>query len=251
MTKEEACAIIGVNITSNPAEIEHAYRQKLQKLQLHLISGQSLSVRKRAEQQIARLTSAWEVLQKCPAQGTSYPWASRQNSTPQPAGGGTPSPQKTQHNWSGFTTTSSLQKPAVITSFLIAALMMVFITFLCFSAYAQPEEKTKEESNYTADPEIKTRYKVVSQPQETIHKKTSAQLRVLSVPWCYVQIDDQYLGTSGQAKSFELTDGKHVLILQREGVKLTKEIYLHGNYQTIAKVQYKKGIVEVMHNYEQ
>ncbi len=66
MIEQAAYRIIGVNSRSSEVEIEYACTNKLQKVQRQLATDQALSIRQRAEQQIAQPSSAWEVLQKTP-----------------------------------------------------------------------------------------------------------------------------------------------------------------------------------------
>ena len=77
-------------------------------------------------------------------------------------------------------------------------------------------------------------------------KKAKEHLRVLSVPWCYVEIDGKPLGPSGQAKPFEVTEGKHTLTFRRNGRILTKKIDVPKGQKILVKATLDKGIINVI-----
>ena len=64
MNRNQAYKFLDLSPNSAPYEVEQAYRQKMQELQTKLSTGQSLTTREQAQQQITTLASAWEVLQK-------------------------------------------------------------------------------------------------------------------------------------------------------------------------------------------
>ena len=132
MTKQQAYGIIGVNSRSGAAEIEHAYTSKLQKLQRQLLAGQSLSIRRRAQQQIIQLASAWEVLQNSSA-GASGSAQNAGRASPPPR---TPAPQQqsTWQGWSHFLDLVPLPRPAAIAALLLSAFMMLWVILSCLSA---------------------------------------------------------------------------------------------------------------------
>jgi hypothetical protein len=54
MTESQACSIIGVSMHSSLYEIEQAYTNKLQSLQLQLVTGQPLAVRQQGNRKVER-----------------------------------------------------------------------------------------------------------------------------------------------------------------------------------------------------
>ena len=215
MTIDQAYRVIGVSRNSTRSQVEQAYKSKLQNLHLQMIPGQPLAVRQRAEQQVAHLKTALEVLQMVAAQAYGHPWANAPTTAqPQPAAG-FPQQQSGGQGWTQSSTVTPLSNRAVVMSFLIAGFIMLVIILLCFDAFA------------------------------TSKGKKSAQLRVLSVPWCYVEIDGKKLGSSGQPKPFELVEGKHKLNLRRNNKVLTRKIQLTRGSHTVVKAQFEKGRINV------
>ena len=247
MTTDEAYSILGVPSTSTIADIEQAYKDRLHKLQLQLLAGQSLSLRRRAQGQIALLASAWEVLQKQASQSHNPPPGSSQGPLPRPV---SPSPSSLpagQRNWPGFTSLAPLPKSAIITSFVIAALVMLALMLLCFSASAKDQGKTQKASvSVTANTVNKGTDHVTRQDRRALLKREPARLRVLSVPWCEVAIDGKAFGSSGQAKAFELSEGRHELVLRRNEKVLTRSIRLYGGQQVVVKVLFEQGDVRAI-----
>jgi hypothetical protein len=70
-------------------------------------------------------------------------------------------------------------------------------------------------------------------------------MRVLSVPWCEVELDGRPLGASGQLAAFEVSEGPHKLVLKRNGKVLTRTIALPAGRQTIVKIDFEGGQVHV------
>jgi hypothetical protein len=103
----------------------------------------------------------------------------------------------------------------VAASFLIAAVMMLAVVLLC------------------------VRTSATGKPQK------SAQFRVLSAPWCQVDLDGKALGPSGQAKAFEVTEGRHTLTLRRNGQVLRSALQLSRGLETLVWVQFEKGQIDV------
>ena len=133
MTKQEAYRIIGVNSISNRSKIEKAYISKLRKRQRQLITGYSISIRQRAQQQIAQLASAMEVLQKNPTRTSVIPQSSRKRSSPQRPGNQHPQQQSSSwKGWPGFFDLMPLPKSAVIMALLLSALIMLLIALSCY-----------------------------------------------------------------------------------------------------------------------
>lgn len=229
MTVDQAYKVLGVSANSSRAEAEQAYRNKFDKLQRQTVPGQRLAVRQRALAEITELVSAWEVLKnrpwpsysppppkrRQPSQSYTAPPASRQSQPrPQPV----PAfihPQSGARRRSSSASAPALPNRAVAISFLIAAVMMLAVVLLCVrtSATAKPQK--------------------------------SAQFRVLSAPWCQVELDGKAFGPSGQAKAFEVTEGRHTLTLRRNDNVLTNTLQLPPGQETLVWVQFEKGQIDV------
>lgn len=89
MTQAEASRVLGISPSFSPFRIEQAYREKQRQLRLKLIPGNPLADRQKAQAELARLTTAWQILQASPAakpharKSTSKP-ASRKTARPKP-----------------------------------------------------------------------------------------------------------------------------------------------------------------------
>jgi outer membrane murein-binding lipoprotein Lpp len=180
-----------------------------------MVPGQQLAVRQQAAGEVAELVSAWEVLKNMPWQSyTPPPPSSRSRPRPQPV----PAfahPQSGARRRSGSASAPPLPNRAVAISFLIAAVMMLAVVLLCVGASA------------------------------TGKSQKSAQFRILSAPWCQVELDSKALGPSGQAKAFEATEGRHTLTLRRDGKVLRSALQLPQGQETLVWVQFEKGQIDV------
>ena len=67
MTKTEACKMLRVSPSASLAKKEQAYRQIQKSLQLRLIPGNSLTERQKAREQLGKIATAYQILQKSPA----------------------------------------------------------------------------------------------------------------------------------------------------------------------------------------
>ena len=67
MTKTEACKILRVSPSTSLAKKKQAYRQIQKSLQLKLIPGNSLTERRMAREQLGKIATAYQILQKSPA----------------------------------------------------------------------------------------------------------------------------------------------------------------------------------------
>jgi len=215
MTVDQACRVLGVSQNSSRSQVEQAYKSKLEKLQRKMVTGQPLALREKATREVAELVSAWELLKSRPWPSYSPPPANRQ-SQPRPQ----PVPafahqQSGARRRSGSASAPPLPNRAVAASFLIAAVMMLAVVLLC------------------------VRTSATGKPQK------SAQFRVLSAPWCQVDLDGKALGPSGQAKAFEVTEGRHTLTLRRNGQVLRSALQLSRGLETLVWVQFEKGQIDV------
>ena len=63
MTQAEACKVLGISRSVSPSRTEQAYQEKHRELRLKLIPGNPLADRQKAQAELARLTTAGQVLQ--------------------------------------------------------------------------------------------------------------------------------------------------------------------------------------------
>ena len=247
MTEDEAYRILGIPRGSGRADIEQAYRDECSKLQRQMVPGRSLPLRRRAAQQLAQLASARELLQKQRPTGSGYPPGSGQRPMPAPAGNGPRPLPRGRQGWPSFTALAPLPRPALITSFLIAASVMCVIMLLCFNVSAEPKEDVHTQSAYAATPQQDHPNSSVSRPiaPSLQQNSTPARLRVLSVPWCHVEIDGRSVGPSGQAEAFELQAGAHQLRLRCENRVLSHRLVLEPAQRVKVWVQFEKGKIHV------
>ena len=216
MTPDQAYNVIGVSRNSSRSQIEQAYKSKLNSLQRQMQTGQPLAVREQAKRQVAELVNAWDLLKNAPRQGHKQPPVNRRQPQHKPAPSSARQQSRTR-NWSGSSSTPPLPNRAVVMSFVLAAVMMLAVIFLC-----------------TAGP-------AASEPTEP------AQLRVLSYPWCYVTVDGKWLGASGQLEAFEFEEGIHKLTFKRDHESLTRNMRLSAGHVTVMKVQFEKGQIDVIY----
>lgn len=244
MTIDEACRILKVNSFTNLAEIERAYQAKLQTIQMQLIPGQPISVRKRARQQMALYMDAWDMVKNTLGQKPGFA-GTNQSPLPKPSSKSS-LPTAGPGNWTMFFKLGPIPRPAVITSFVIATAMMLTIVILCFHTPAPGQEESTVEARQprtaTIVPSIPVKSSQIVFPPK---KKLPAQLRVLSVPWCQVELAGKSLGPSGQAAAFQQEAGEYELTLRRNNRSLTRTIRLYEGQQTIVWVQFEKGEIHV------
>jgi len=223
MTVAQAYRVVGARTDINSVELERIYRARLQKVQRLLIPGHPVAIRQQAQQQVAELAQAWEVLQKHVVK--CYP-----------------PPARRTYSGAGATTRSSPRMVEMGVGFLITAAIMCVITSLCFTqaplnrsmGKSVPAEPKKEIPRVATHP--------VAPP---IVEKPMARMRVLSVPWCEVKLDGRPFGASGQSAAFEVSEGTHTLVLQRNGKVLTKKITLWAGRQTVIKIDFEGGQAHV------
>ena len=73
MTKTEAYKIVGVSASANRSKVELAYRGKCKKLRLKLIPGMPLATRRKAQTDLIKLTSAWQIIKALPPRKARIP----------------------------------------------------------------------------------------------------------------------------------------------------------------------------------
>lgn len=216
MTVSQACRILNVKAGCSRREIEQVYKARLQLLQLQLVAGRPLAVREKAEHDIAQLKTACEFLMQKAGNGAqSHPRHPQKHPVSMPVGG---SPRQTPARRTRVASqwaVAPISNSGVLTSFLIAAMVMLGVILLCSGSLVS------ENSNKTA------------------------KLRVLSVPWCYVEIDGKPMGSSGQAEARALQEGRHRFVLRRDNMVLSRSVYLPKDSLTIIKVGFEEGTIDV------
>jgi hypothetical protein len=264
MTTAQAYQILNLSPGTSQREIEQAYRAALQTLQLQLVPGQPLAVRQQAQGRIAELKSAFELLKRTAAAGLQPAWAGRPTPPPawpttvpqaqppaipqiqpmgmppsppgaipqmqpvagfplqpsgipqvQPVTGFPVQPPGTMSNPSGQGPVTPTYPWIIPAGFALAAAVMLFVIVLCVGSAAPPER------------------------QET------ARLRVLSVPWSYVNVDGEPLGPSGQLEAFTLKPGEHEIVFRQGNRVLSRTVHLPQHSETVIKVQLEKGQIHV------
>ena len=222
MTRNEAYKILGVATTSGIDQIEEAYKTGLRKCQLQLVAGQPLSVRQDAQERIVNIEEAWQLLKN----------QTSRNSTSQPV-----NTHRTRVNYFGWHMPLGISPRTA--GFFVALILMGSISALCmyslgYETYVKNTETIKTYATNSAASEPM----IASNPPK-------AHLRVLAVPWCYVEMDGRTLGASGQLAAFQVSEGNHTLVLRRNGKILTKNVLLQGAYLTVISVDFERGIILV------
>jgi hypothetical protein len=223
MTVDQAYHVVGARTDSDSVELERLYRIRLQKLQRLLIPGHPMAIRQQAQQQISELAEAWELLQKHVVRS---------------------SPPRNHRHYSGASDTAwSLPRMVEMgTGFVIVAAIMCVITLLCFTQASLSRSMNK---GTTAELGKNTLH-VTNHPSVTpIVQTPMAMMRVLSAPWCEVELDGRPLGASGQLAAFEVSGGTHTLAMRRNSKVLTRQITLRAGQQTVVKIDFEGGQVYV------
>lgn len=111
--------------------------------------------------------------------------------------------------------TANVSSQAVMISLGIAAFLILLVVILC----------TRNYSDYKA--------------------RSMGLLRVISVPWCDVELDGKQLGPSGQVEAFRAVKGNHKLVFRKRDKILTTNIQLSKDKLTTVNVQFKEGEIHV------
>jgi hypothetical protein len=277
MTATWAYQVLNMRPGAGLVEIEQAYKAALRTLQLQLVPGQPVAVRQKAQAQIAELKSAFEFLKNTAAPGAQPTWAGvqpqpqvRPTVVPQPQPPALPriQPMATPpiqpaaipqvppaampwiqpavapqaQPFAGFPVQPTVMPPVagfpvqppgmmpnpfgqgptapsypwvIPVGFVLAAVVMLLVAVLCIGSTVSQER----------------------------HK--TARLRVLSVPWSYVQVDGKSLGPSGQIDPFALKPGEHEVVLRRGDRVLSRTVHLPEHSETVIKAQLEKGHIDV------
>ena len=217
MTLDQAYKVLGVGRHTAFADIQQAYQSRLKQLQLKLSACTSPSDRKIAQDLIKQLVEAWTIIQKnTPQNNIVPPIASPKTSAPQtkiPL----PRPKTSRHSNNTHTSasTTNVSTKSVVIALAIAAFLMLMVITLCTCSY----------SDYKA--------------------RSMGMLRVISIPWCEVELDGKSLGPSGQVGAFNVVKGKHKLVLRKGDKTLIKQIQTEKDKLTTVTVQFKQGDIYV------
>lgn len=237
MTAMQAYQLLNVRPGASLAEIEQAYLAALKVLQLQMVPGQPVGLRQKAQSRIAELKSAFEFL-KNTAGAATPPTAASGYAQPAYASGGVPQlqpmpmppavfPQAQPGTGMPIQPTGPVpaglgMAPAAPSypwilpaSFALAAAVMLLVVVLCVG------------------------------PSISLERQKTARLRVLSVPWSYVEVDGKSLGPSGQVDAFALRPGDHEVVLRRGDRVLSRTVHLLENSETVIKAQLEKGQIDV------
>lgn len=215
MTTGQAYHILGVRPGASRTEIEQAHTVALRVLQLQLAPGTPLAVRQRAQDQIAALKTAFERMKKAAAH--VQPTRDGRYSQPQvqPVAGSTGQPRASGP--ASLHPVCAVPNPVILASFVLAGIVVLFFVLFCVRSTASDGENR------------------------------TAQLRVLSVPWSYVEVDGTLLGPSGQVAPFTLKPGEYRLVLCQGDRVLARTISLLEDRETVVKAQLEKGQIDVIH----
>jgi len=210
MTESQARQIIGAQPGNSWPETRQLYKSRLHQLQLQLVPGRSLTAREAAAEQIAELQQAFTVLQEIEA--------TQDVVQPPPAyaadlqGHGRPAGpgRRLQHRRS---------LPDVIAMCIVVGVVGFVVVLLLLTLIAAL----------------------------TRGAGGSSQLRILSSPWCYVEVDGHDMGTSGQSEVLQLRPGMHRLTFRRDDEVWSQTIRLPEDQQTIVKVWFDERKTDVSH----
>lgn len=197
MDVQQAYKIIGIVFGADFNQCRQAYHNRLEQLQLQLQPFSSPEVRQRAQEQIAILETAWQCLIEHFHAQDSDDNESQSSYSSGPFG---PFPAEQAY------TRDIFEKIKPYAPAVIVGIIMLILLIVCFSAVLAHNISNK------------------------------AQLRVIAVPWCNVNIDGKEMGTSGQAEPFTISAGKHHIMFHRNEKKVETHIRVKPKTTTIIKV---------------
>jgi len=173
-----------------------------------MVPGMPLATRHQAQDQTLELTAAFELVKNAATLHTQPTAASRPAFQP------------------------VFRVPRLVVAAGAVAVGIVVLLVGPFSARSKPPETAGETAMYTTAP---------------IASSKTARLRVLSVPWSYVEVDGTPLGPSGQVDAFTVQPGKCQLVLRQGNRALPMTISVPENYETTVQAQLEKGQIHVSH----
>ncbi len=208
MTVDRAYSVLGLRPGASRIEVEQAYTASLRRLQLQMVPGMPLATRHQAQDQTLELTAAFEQVKNAATLHTQPTAASR------PA----------------FQPVFAVPRLVVIAG--AVAVGIVTLLIVLFLAHSMAPETASEAAVHTV---------ALEAPSGT------ARLRVLSVPWSYVEVDGTALGPSGQVDAFTIEPGECRLVLQQGDRVFPVTISVQEDCETIVQVQLEKGQIHVSH----
>ena len=217
MTLDEAYSVLGISRHSAFGDAEQAYKDCLKQLQLKLGVCTNRPDRQLTQEMIKQLMEAWRMIRGHAAPNNPAPPAANPKTSAPQTRVPRPYPNTNRHstNTNASASTTKVSPQSVFIALAATAFLMFLVIILCRYSY----------SDYKA--------------------RSTATLRVISVPWCEVELDGEKLGDSGQPKAFEVVQGKHKLTFRKGDKTLMKDIRLYKNKLTVVKVQFSKGEVNV------
>lgn len=216
MTTAQAYHILGLRPGAGRTEIERAYTAALRAVQLQLVPGTPLAVRQKAQDQIAELKTAFEYIKNTAAPRAHPKRTGRCSQSPaKPVPGRARRPPVIRPP--ALNQVVGTPKPVILAGLVLAGIVSLFVVLFDVRSTASDNQDG------------------------------TARLRVLSVPWSYVEVDGTPLGPSGQLDPFTLKPGEHKLVLRQGDSVLSRTISLRENCQTVVKAQLEKGRIDVIH----
>lgn len=225
MTVDRAYSVLGLRPGAARIQVEQAYTASLRRLQLQMVPGMPLATRRHAQDQIIELAAAFELVKNA----TTTPAAASARRRPlpktKPPGryAGPPRPAGPPASQPVFTVPRLVVAAGV-------AVGIVLLLIVLFSARSKAPETVSETAVYTS---------ALEAPSGT------ARLRVLSVPWSYVEVDGTALGPSGQADAFTIEPGECRLVLRQGDRVFPVTISVPEDCETIVHAQLEKGQIHV------
>ena len=258
MTTSQAYQILKVKPGASQLEIEQAYKGALRTLLLQIVPGQPLAVRQKAQDQIAQLKTAFELL-KNRAKSSASP--------ARPAGYAPPHVRPTAVPPIRPTAMPPMPPTAMphvrpVTGFPVPPVAMPPIPPV--AGFPGPPTGTTP-SPFGSGPAPPAYGWVIPagfvlaaavmlfiilccvRSNASPDKSGTARLRVLSVPWSQVEVDGQPLGPSGQIGAFALKPGDHKVVLRQGNRVLSQTVHLSEDSETTVKAQLEKGKIDVIH----
>lgn len=226
MTVNQAYSVLGLHPGASRIDIEQAYTASLRILRLQMVPGMPLATRRDAQDQILELNAAFELVKNA-ARPAAPPKGSRKCPPPrvQPAG---------RYAGQPGASSQTAGKPVSTVSILMVAASVVLVGIVVLLVVLF--------SMRSRAPETASRTAVRS----TAPSRT-ARLRVLSVPWSYVEVNGTPLGPSGQADAFTVQPGECQLVLRWSSTAWATTISVRENCETIVQAQLEKGQIHVSH----
>ena len=226
----EAYSALGLRPGAGQVEVEQAYAASLRRLQLQMVPGMPLATRRRAQDQILKLAAAFEQVKNA----TTTPASSaRRRPVPKtkPAGryAGAPRPASQPALRPVFT----VRRLVVAVGAVAVVVVAIVVLRVVLSPVHSMTPATASETTIRAT--------------APAARSKAARLRVLSVPWSYVEVNGRPLGPSGQVNAFIVQPGDCQLVLRQGDRVFPVTVAVQENCETTVYVQLEKGQFHVSH----